>query len=216
MPAAPVRPTDIPWRGPRAPTGPPVRREKQASAASSEAQAEPHAQLGALVVLAVEAAADDVFARRIGIGLGVRELLEESGGHPPVPAGIVDRRSEKLGRINPLFSREAAACIAAVVAVFEAGMPARQELVGNAGRQFQLAFMLPFAVEALLFRRCGQIRRPDPAIIEKVLLQAPLSFEFALIRSPAGLDVQREPDRILVRAKQPVDPLARHGLGETP
>src|SRR5258707_9695249 len=107
MPAAPVRPTDIPWRGPRAPTGPPVRREKQASAASSEAQAEPHAQLVALVVLAVEPAADDVFAGGIGIGLSVRELLEESGGHPPVPAGIVGRRSEKLGPLNPLFSREA-------------------------------------------------------------------------------------------------------------
>src|SRR5260221_14336299 len=112
MPAAPVRPTDIPWRGPRAPTGPPVRREKQASAASSEAQAEPHAQLVALVVLAVEPAADDVFAGGIGIGLSVRELLEESGGHPPVPAGIVDRRAEKPGRIKPPFRREASPRIA--------------------------------------------------------------------------------------------------------
>src|SRR5260370_14043318 len=103
MPAAPVRSTDIPWGGRRAPTGPPVRREKQASAASSEAQAEPHAQLAALVVLAVEAATDDVFARRIGIGLGVRELLEESGGHPPVPAVVVGRKSRELSRLHPLF-----------------------------------------------------------------------------------------------------------------
>src|SRR5258708_39679647 len=136
MPAAPVRPTDIPWRGLRAPTGPPVRREKQASAASSEAQAEPHAQLAALVVLAVEPAADDVFAGGIGVGLSVRELLEESGGHPPGPAGLVDRRSEKLGRIKPLFSREAAPCIAAGVAGFEAGMPTRPGLGGNPPRPF--------------------------------------------------------------------------------
>src|SRR5260221_14733917 len=108
MPAAPVRSTDIPGRGPRAPTGPPVRREKQASAASSEAQAEPHAQLAALGVLAVEPAADDVFAGGIGIGLSVRELLEESGGHPPVPAGIVARLPEEPGRINPPFRRQAA------------------------------------------------------------------------------------------------------------
>src|SRR5260221_7796497 len=123
MPAAPVRSTDIPWRGPRAPTGPPVRREKQASAASSEAQAEPHAQLAALVVLAVEPAADDVFAGGIGIGLSVRELLEESGGHPPPPAGIKDPWSEKIGRIKPLFSRENAPCRTAVVAVFEGVLP---------------------------------------------------------------------------------------------
>src|SRR5258706_14944554 len=109
MPAAPVRPTDIPWRGPRAPTGSPVRREKQASASASEAQAEPHAQLAALVVLAVEAAADGVFAGGIGVGLSVRELLEESGGRPPVPAGVWDRRVQETGRIKPLFSRGTAA-----------------------------------------------------------------------------------------------------------
>src|SRR5258707_12821843 len=116
MPAAPVRPTDIPWRGPRAPTGPPVRREKQASAASSEAQAEPHAQLVALVVLAVEPAADDVFAGGIGIGLSVRELLEESGGPPPVPAAIMEPTAQKQCPRNQPFSREDAPCIAAVVA----------------------------------------------------------------------------------------------------
>src|SRR5258707_10855687 len=116
MPAAPVRSTDIPWRGPRAPTGPPVRREKQASAASSEAQAEPHAQLAALVVLAVEPAADDVFAGGIGVGLSVRELLEESGGHPPHPARMVARWAGEPGRIKPPFSREDAPGLAAVVA----------------------------------------------------------------------------------------------------
>src|SRR5258708_21970091 len=103
MPAAPVRPTDIPWRGLRAPTGPPVRREKQASAASSEAQAEPHAQLAALVVLAVEAATDDVFAGGIGVGLSVRELLEESGGHPPLPACLMGPTSAELWRPQPPF-----------------------------------------------------------------------------------------------------------------
>src|SRR5258708_18954559 len=123
MPAAPVRPTDIPWRGLRAPTGPPVRREKQASAASSEAQAEPHAQLAALVVLAVEPAADDVFAGGIGVGLSVRELLEESGGHPPGPAGIVGPKAEKICRIKPPFSRGSPPCLAAVGAVFRPGQP---------------------------------------------------------------------------------------------
>src|SRR5258705_8213588 len=121
----------------------------QASAAASEVEAQPDAELLPLVVLAVEAAADDVLRCRIVIGLGIRQLLEEGRGDPPIPAAVVHRGAEEIRGIHPLGGAEAAAVVAAVVAVLGAGVPARRELIREAGREFELAFVLPFAVEAL-------------------------------------------------------------------
>src|SRR3954466_8979576 len=152
------------------------------------------------MMLAVEAPTDDVLSRFVGVRLGVGKLLEEGSGDPPVAARVMDRRSEEAGGVGPFRGGEAAAVVAPVVPVLGAGVPARRELIGKAARELDLALTLPFAVKALAFGRSGEIRCPDEAILEEILLQDELAFELALVESPAWLDIERKADDILVGA----------------
>src|SRR5713226_5874753 len=108
-------------------------------------------------MLAVEAAADDVFARFVGVGLGVRELREKGSADPPVACTVVDGGPEEVRGVDPLCAREATAFVAAVVAILGPGVPVRRELIRQAAGQFQLAFVLPCAMKALLLRRRAEI-----------------------------------------------------------
>src|SRR5258706_1757471 len=157
-------------------------------------------------MLAVEAPADDVLLRFIGVRLGIGELLEERASDPPVVARIVDGRSEKARGVGALRRGEAAALVAALVAVLRAGVPARRELVREAGGEFKLALAFPFAVETLAFRGGREVRRPDEAIVEEVLLQDQLCLELALVRPPARLDIERKANGVLVGAKYAINP----------
>src|SRR3954454_22058245 len=111
------------------------------------------------------------------------------------------RGSEEACRIGALRAGEAAAFIAAVIAVFGARVPARSELVGEAGGELDFAFALPFAVEALALCGCREVGCPYQPVVEEILLQDELVLELALVGAPARLDVQREPDEILVGAE---------------
>src|SRR5438094_3953952 len=170
------------------------------ASARSRLEADYDAQLVALVMLAIETAADDVFARLIVVGLGIGELSEKRRCDPPLARRVRHRRADEVHDVGALGGGEATAFIAAVVAVFDAAVPAGRELVGESGGQFELAFAFPVAMETLLFRRCRQVRRPYHAIVEKILLQDELCLELALIEAPGGLDIKREADWILVRA----------------
>src|SRR6185503_5439046 len=185
-----------------------------ASARASEAEARAQAQLAALVVLAVEASADHVLAHLVVVGLGVGELRKEGCADPPVARRVMDRRPEEIRRVLAVAAREGAALVAGVAPVLDTGVPARQEGVGEAGGELELALALPLAVEALALRGGGQVRRPDQAIVEEVLLHDELAFELALVRSPARLDIEREADRVLVRAEHAPDPFVRQRLDE--
>ena len=152
------------------------------------------------MVLAVETAGDDLFARLIVVGFGVGELREKARCDPPLARRIVHRRANEAYSVGALASGEAAAFVAPVVAVFEAAVPAGRELVREPGGQFEFAFAFPVAVEALLFGAGGQIRCPHQAIVEKIFLQDELRLELALIGTPRGLDIKREADRVLIGA----------------
>src|ERR1051325_3985071 len=140
-------------------------------------------------MLAIEASADDVCARLVAVGLGIRELAEQSGRDPPVAPAVVHGRADEIGRVDALAAREAAALVAAVMAILEARVPARRELVGEPARQLELAFALPVAVEALFFRRRREVGGPGQPVLEEVPLQNELAFELALIRAPCRLNV---------------------------
>src|SRR5258706_4558339 len=123
------------------------------SSAPSERHADPQAQLAALVVLAVEAPVDDV-ARGAGVvGPGVAQLLQESHRHPPRGRRVMQRRPEEIRRVLALGVGEAVPGVVAVVAVLEAGVPARREAPGEAGGEFDFTLFFPLAVEVLLLQR---------------------------------------------------------------
>src|SRR5438876_12262067 len=67
-------------------------------------------------------------------------------------------------------------------------------------------------MEALLLGGRGEIRCPDQAVVEEIFLHDELRFQLALVRAPGRLDVEREPDRVLVRTEYPIDPFAGQRL----
>src|SRR5438067_13894175 len=102
----------------------------------SKLEAHLYAQLVALVMLAIETAADGVFARLIVVGLGIGELTEKRRCDPPVARRVMHRRADEVHRVGALGGGEATTFVAAVVPVFEATVPAGRELVGEPGAQF--------------------------------------------------------------------------------
>src|SRR5438094_2514294 len=99
------------------------------ASARSKLEADFYAQLVALVMLAIETAADNVFARLIVVGLGIGELSEKRRCDPPVARRVMHRRADEVHGVGALGGGEAAAFVAPMVAVFEAAVPAGRELV---------------------------------------------------------------------------------------
>src|SRR5467141_1573327 len=99
-----------------------------------------------------------------------------------------------------------------MVAVFDAGVPARRIAISDAGGEFQLSLTLPFAVKPFAFLGSAKVARPDEAVIEEVLVQDDLALELAFLRPIGRFDIQGQPDRVLVRAQESINPLVRDRL----